>query len=62
MACKMIEEVFNEGKEEGRQEVRAEIAGRLLIESDWPIEKIARIVELPVDKVRKLKVKLESKR
>ena len=58
MACKMIEEVFNEGKEEGRQEVRTEIAGRLLIESDWPIEKIARIVELPVDKVRKLKVKL----
>lgn len=47
MTCKIIEEV----KEEGKEEERAVFAGRLLEESEWSIEKIARIANLPVEEV-----------
>lgn len=49
MTCKIIEEVKEEGKEE-----RAVLAGRLLEESEWSIEKIARIADLPVEEVQQL--------
>jgi len=46
MTCKIIEEV--------KEEERAEFAGCLLIESDWSIEKIARIANFPVEEVQQL--------
>lgn len=46
MTCKIIEEV--------KEEERAVFAGRLLEESEWSIEKIARIANLPVEEVQQL--------
>lgn len=54
MTCKIIEEVKEEVKEEGKEEERAVFAGRLLEESEWSIEKIARIANLPVEEVQQL--------
>ena len=52
--CRISEEWYEEGREDGREENKLEVAANLLKMTKLSCEEIARIVGLPVEKIREL--------